>query len=384
MTSHPWRWLRLALLTSLGLLVATLPPLAQADRVVPIPLAVPAGGPHFLYVDDGDAQQDGIDGYQMTRQGLVLTPGSPYPTSGYGGSGAFGINVIALSTAYGACLYHSDAQPGGLSGQVESFTVNRTTGVLTEVSIIRLPGTYTMAGDIHAAADGHEVYVATFPVLLGHYSLDVLTVAPGCALKLATSVLPAHGYYTLALVGRDGLLGVATEYDRLDLYRISHGTQLTLVSSTPSQVLLPMGAAVGQVGGKTDTFNGIGTTGTSEVEAHTVSGQGVLGDVPGSPAVDSQGTWGAWVWFDPLHQQVLESESGSNTLGFYGAKGGALTLLGRAPVVGGGPELMIQLGRLLFVENGWLDVCLLRLGAATCHLAGTLPGGAAGWGLGVL
>jgi hypothetical protein len=397
MSTQPWRWLRPPLLASIGLLLLALPPLAQAapasshrlpahsGMVAHLPLAVPAGGPHFLYLDDGDPLHDGIVGYQITRHGLVLTPGSPYRTGGTNLSDAFGINVIATSTSSGACLFHSDGQSGGLSGQVESFRVNRITGALAEGSIVPLPYTYTTAGDIHVSADGRDVYVAIYPVLLGGYTLDVLTIDTGCSLALATTLLPANGYFSIALVGSAGLLWVGTEYDKLDMYRITNGTQLTLVPSTPSQVVFPLGAAVGQMGSQTYTFNSGGVTnGPGESEAHTVNGQGLLGNVPGSPAVDSNGHWGGWVWFDPLHQQVIESESGGTSLTIYGAKGGALALLGRALVVGGGPEPMVQLGTLLFVDNGAVNTRLLSFGAATCRLAATLPNRAAGLGIGVV
>jgi hypothetical protein len=53
-------------------------------------------------------------------------------------------------------------------------------------------------------------------------------------------------------------------------------------------------------------------------------GQGQLGPVPGSPAVDAKGISGTNVLFDPLHQQALEGEPNTNTLGIYGTKGGPL------------------------------------------------------------
>jgi hypothetical protein len=175
---------------------------------------------------------------------------------------------------------------------------------------------------------------------------------------------PAGSYYTITLVGHDGLLGVNTTGNTLDLYRISNGTQLTLVSSTPSQVHGPLSAASGQVGQQTLVFNGINATrGSSEAEAHTVDEQGTLGDVPGSPAVDGNATGGAWVWFDPAHQQVIESEQYSGTLGIYGAQGGALALLSQAPVMGNGPGPMTQLGSVLFVDSSGVNACALQQGA---------------------
>jgi hypothetical protein len=121
------------------------------------------------------------------------------------------------------------------------------------------------------------------------------------------------------------------------------------------------------------------------VEAHTVSGQGQLGNVPGSPAVDNSGVGGFWVWFDPVHEQVIASESNSNSLGLFGAKGGAFTVLGHTAVAGGTyPGPMAQLGAVLFVATGTVDACALGRGTATCMLAVVLPGASARTGIGVL
>jgi hypothetical protein len=335
MSIHLWRRLHLSVIANMLLLLALTPlpalarsatrspslPRARSGWVAVIPRAVPMGTAHFLYVDDGNPVQDGIMGYRITRAGLAITPGSPYLTGGLGGGDGFGINVIATSTAYGACLYHSDAGDNGLSGQVESFMVNRTTGALTKVSIVPLPYTYTTAGDTQVSADGRYVYVATYPVLLGGFSLDILTVGSGCTLQLANTILPVNSYFSIALVGRDGLLGAGAT--TLDMYCITNGAQLILLTSTPSQIVPPMGAASAQEKGRTCIFNGGGLTyNPSELEAHTVNGQGMLGNVPGSPAVDVQAKAGAVVWFDPLHRQVIESEGNDNILSIFEMKGG--------------------------------------------------------------
>jgi hypothetical protein len=127
--------------------------------------------------------------------------------------------------------------------QVESFRVDPRTGALTEVSILVLPGSGTVGGDVHVAADGQEVYVTTTPLLFGEFTLAVLTVGSGCRLTLANS--QKASYYAIALVGNAGLFAVDTFDNLLDLYHIRHGTQLTLISSTTSQVLYPLGAASG-------------------------------------------------------------------------------------------------------------------------------------------
>jgi hypothetical protein len=356
-------------------------PSGRLSRLWP---GLPHTGSHFLYVDDGGPTSNRISGYQITRQGLVPTPGSPYPTGGdTDGFMANGFNQIATSAINGSCLFHTEDQFGTLQGQVESFSVNPATGALTEVSIIKLPGWSAPGGDVHVSADGKYVYVAQWAQLGGAYYLNALTVGSGCALTLVTHILSAGSFFSIALVGRDGLLGVDTYGGKLDMYRISNGTQLTLASSTPSQIALPLGAAAGRVRRQTDVFSSGGLTiSASEAEAHTVNGQGLLGDVPGSPATDSSGIGGEWVWFDPVHQQVIVSEEYSNTPGIFGAKGGALTFLSQAPVVGTGPGPATQLGTVLFVDSSGVNACILAVGSAVCFQA--LYQQSLGLGIGVL
>jgi hypothetical protein len=348
---------------------------AYASWVARIAPALPPAGPHFLYIDDGGVFQSSLSGYRLTATaGLVPTPGSPYPTDGKEGFNPIGLNYIATSAAHGPCLFHTEQQITGTLGQVGSFRVDPTTGVLTEVSILALPGAHSPAGDVQVAADGREVYAAQWPSLAGHFYLDALTMGAGCTLTLATHFLAPGSVYSIALVGQDGLLAVDDDGARLDMYHITNGTELTLVSSTPSQVIGPLGAASGQVGGQAYIFNGIGSAyHASEGEAHTVDGQGQLAPVPGSPAADHAGQGGPWVWFDPLHQQVIQSEAFSGALVIFGAKGDTFTLLSHtAPVLEGtGP--MAQLGSVLFVGNYAINACMLAAGAATCYLALQLP-----------
>jgi hypothetical protein len=260
-------WWHVVLLGGIVLL-AVRPLLARAasPRVVPsdawsarLGAALPATGPHFLYLDDGYPRNNRLSGYRITTAGLVPTPGSPYPTGGDEAGGVVvGLNQIATSAANGPCLFHTEDQPNQSMGQAESFQINPTTGALTEVSIVPLPGRHVQAGDVQVAADGRDIYVALYPVLVGAFYLDALTVGAGCRLSLASSMIPAGSDFSIALVGKDGLLAVDTYGNTLDLYRISQGTQLKLLSSTPSQIVQPLNAAVGQVNGQSYTFNGGG------------------------------------------------------------------------------------------------------------------------------
>jgi len=150
---------------------------AHAGWGTDLSLAVPTTSPHFLYVDDGGLTQNSLSGYQITRQGLVPTPGSPYPTGGHAGRANSITNDIATTTANGWCLFHTELQPGRYNaGQAESFTVDPVTGALAEVSMLIVGTGSSFPTDIHASADGTQVYVT----LWGPPSfLDVLTVGSG-------------------------------------------------------------------------------------------------------------------------------------------------------------------------------------------------------------
>jgi hypothetical protein len=401
MVPLPRHWLRCCLLGSSVLLLAVLPPLsvgtaaAQARGNSPIPgqgtqvaLAVPAAPPHFLYEDEGGVLPfaNSIAGYQVTRHGLVPTPGSPYPTNGgyvsYGET--YGANYIASSGANGPCLFLSEQQTDKVRGQVESFAVNATTGALTAGSSVPLPAPaaeHAIAGDIHASADGRDVYVTVTPQISGAAYLDVLAVGRGCALTLANVTAVQQYYYWIGLVGTDGLMAVEGGTNQIDLYRITHGIQLSLISSTPSQGNEPLGAASGTLGGQTYVFTSLDFS-PGETEAYAVSPQGHLTPVPGSPATAPASAGSGAVWFDPLHGQLVQSETVSNTLSIYGRKNGQYAYLSHAALaLGTAPGPMAQLGVVLFVvSDGSINACLLRSGAATCVPA-TRGGGGIGIGV---
>jgi|GEM_PF-493741 polyvinyl alcohol dehydrogenase (cytochrome) len=340
-------------------------------QVTRLHLNVPGTGTHFLYVDNGLSPNNKISGYQITSNGLVPTPGSPYSTGGLQGVAAFGANQIATSTVNGPCVFHTDAT----SGLVESFAVNSSTGALTEVSIITVgDGSTYFPGDIHVSADGKYLYLAAW----GTPSyLDVLTIGSGCSLTLASSLaVPNKLYFSIALVSSSQLMAIDNQNGRIDIYSISGGTTLKLLSSNPSQLTSPDGAGAAIIGTRTYIFNGIGTSGTGGVEVHTINAQGALGSVPGSPQMDPSSYDGAHVFFDRSHDQVIASEQYSNTLGIYGARGHAFAFLGQGalPAGRGIPTAMTELGSTLYVVTifGSVDACTVGSGSLSCSLAATL------------
>jgi len=337
---------------------------------------------HFLYADDG-LDPNSISGYVINANcTLTPTPGSPYPTGGGQDVAALGANQIATSMANGPCVFHTDA----FSGQVESFAA-AATGALTEVSSI-LVGDHstTFPGDIHVSADGHEVYLAVW----GPPSyLDVLTVGSGCTLSLASTLENASAaYYAIALVNSGQLMAVDTQNSKIDIYKITNGTQLSLLTSTASQLASPDGAAAAVIGARSYVLNGMATAGPGEAEAHTINAQGVLGAVPGSPQTDPNSIDSASVFYDASHHQLIAGEMFSGSLGIYGAKAGAFAFLNQVVLPGRtGPTAMSELGSELYVlsTTGFVvDACVVASGSLTCALAAKLPFGGVPKGIGVL
>jgi hypothetical protein len=395
----PLRFLRMALAGSALILMTTAPSsIATASLARPtrslttaahagkastgtravghVHLNVPSQGTHFLYVDNG-LGPDSISGFQITSSGLTPTPGSPYPTGGSEYLYGFGQNQIAVSSANGPCLFHTD-----LSGQVESFTINASTGALTQVTSFLIGGSRTSLwpGDIHISANGLYAYVA----LWGPPSYIVaFTIGSGCTLNYASNTKNANAaFLSLTLVGNNGLMAVDAQNSQLDIYGITNGTQLKLVTTTPSQLYHPAGAATTGVPPATmQVF-----TAGDGVQAYTVSLQGALTAEGGSPAEDPCWCTTYNMFYDPSYNQLTASEQGS--LGIYSLSGSAITFQSQVPLASGddAPSAMTELDSDLYVLNSLsntVDVCTLAAGSATCSLAATLPNGGYPQGIGV-
>lgn len=334
---------------------------------------VPTTGNHFLYVDDA-SDPNSITGFQITPNGLTLV--GTFSTGGSGGQ--YAINQIATTPANASnppCVFHNDS----ISGQVESFTVDPATGVLTEVSIITVGSS---PNEIRASADGRYVYVTVMGVEGPPSFLDVLAVNSGCSLTLVNSMVDMYANYeSIALLGSSQLVAADTANTRIDIYQITNGTQLTLLNSNPSQLFSLSETATGQIGPIHYVFG----AGNGSIEAHTVSPHGVLGPVPGSPQ-----SVAGYLLFDAGHQQLITSENAKNgkpVVIALGSMNGSFALLGSAPLPNmpsGGP--MAELGSELFVAAGqagvgYIDACTVMRGAFQCSFAGKFSGWTAGIGV---
>jgi hypothetical protein len=344
---------------------------------------------HFLYVNNGNAFNNSVSGFVINADcSLTPTPGSPYPTGGNEFSAGWGQNQIATSVANGPCVFSTDSNTSGGSGpgQVVSWSV-ASTGALTKVSAITIP---PAGSDVKVSPDGKYLYAVSWNTPA---AISTMTIGSGCTLTLAqTYTATTARYYAITLVADKGLVAPDYNNDQIDVYSITNGTQLMLVSTSPSQVPYPGGAAtvlrspIGPV-----VLDG--SNGASEVEAHTINKQGTLGSVPGSPASDPNATVAANILFDAPLRQVTATEqfNGSqfaNSMGIFGAKSGQLALLSHVSLPGSDfPTAQAALGTELYITNelgASVEACVMGKGTATCSLAATLTSGGITQGIGVL
>jgi len=372
------------LLASIAIAIVTATPMIPAtiasaspgpDKAVHLHRNATCGSGHFLYADQG-TRPNAVDEYRINSDCTLTAIGS-IPTTGKQEASFYGANDIATSVANGPCVYHTDS-----SGQLDSFQV-AADGTLTLVSAIKVANNSdSYAGDVHVSADGKYVYVADPPVLdIGSSLIVSLTVGSGCVLTLAGHVASGiqETYSAIALLDTKGLVAVDNMHSVIDVYQITNGTKLSLVSSTPSQLSRPNGITATMTGPLGPmVFNGSIFSGGA-VEAHTINGQGVLGSVPGSPAMDPNPSGnGAYVIYDAARRQVIESEVQSNTLGVYGAQNHQLAFLSQAAVPGSDePTALAILGSELYVNEvmgGPIVSCAIGIGTLTnCQIAATLP-----------
>jgi len=341
---------------------------------------------HFLYVNDGSVPNV-INGYVINADcSLTPTPGSPYATGSDEATAAWSENQLATSMANGPCVYSTDSGGNGGVGQVVSWSV-ASDGALTKVSAVQIAnGSSSFAGDVHVSADGKFVYAPTWGP---SSTLDVLAVGSGCTLTLASTLTASNALYrAIALLGNVGLMALDAANEKIDIYRITGGTKLALVSSTPTQITSGADGAAAILKSPIGPLVFNGSYAVDQTEVHTVSKKGVLGNVPGSPASDPSGSESANVFFDASHGQLIATEQFSNAMGIYGKKGSAYGLLGHVAMSGSDfPTAQSELGSELYVTNelgASVEACALGVGTGTCSVATSLSNFGIAQGIGVL
>lgn len=387
--SHP-------LLTSMALLAG---PDSRQPRIDPTPFKVCCKG-GYIYVEDG-TNPDSIDGYQIAstpnaighyQSGdntssllkLKRLPGSPYKTNALNGSGSdVGSQRLAIAgtdKAHGNCLLLLDSNNLKPPGFVDSFSINKNGSLSSEVSHLQVAGGGDPT-DIHIAGD--TAYVTSPGSDLESYGIGA-----GCTLTFLAMTATSQFYTNFALVGSTELVAPDVKTSAIGVYTLGPGGTITLLASISGQLSSPDGAAVQTVKTKSGVDNNIFTGENNNSTATVQAGQlntmsGAVSFLKGSPANDPSGVQGIALAFDSKDSLLIEAETLSASLGVYQVKPGApgsvgsIILLERTllAVSSDKPQLMAQLGNILFVDGGAkgdIEACLLRGSVSGCSSVATL------------
>ena len=318
-------------------------------------------GTHYVYVNNGSSSNS-VSGYKLASGGLTPLPGSPYATGGVGGGSGYGGNQIAISPDH-KCVFASDDG----SGTFNSFKIH-SNGSLTLVTHATVEGSNVQA--IAVSPLGGVVFVNAF-VSYSSAPLDSFSIGSGCAITEVQHSDTGSAAGGLA-VSKDGTLLFASSYvgGFINAYSIS-GTSFTLLKSNPANPGAPGGLVVA---GKHLYSGNAGSN--SETGAYTINTNGTLTSLPGSPAIDSQGSNSAQVWFDHADKQLICSEQNSSSFGLFHVSGGTYSFLAHVNGTGTTPTAMAQVNHILIVTNdsgGSISVYKVAPGSMTYKTTISLP-----------
>ncbi len=293
-------------------------------------------GTHYVYVNNG-SYPNSVSGFKLTSSGLTPLPGSPYATGGTGGGSGYGGNQIAITPDH-KCLFASDDG----SGTFNSFMIN-SDGSLTLVTHATIEGSNVQA--IAVSPLGGVVFVDAF-VSYSSAPLDSFIISSGCVISEAQHADTGSAAGGLAF-SKDGKYLFASSYTGgfINAYTVT-GPYFNLAKSNPANPSSPGGLAVG---GK-HLYSG-NAGGTSETGAYHINSDGSLTSLHGSPAIDSQGSNSAQVWFDSLDKQLICSEQQSSSFGIFHVSSGSYSFVAHVNGTGSMPTAMTQIGHTLIVTN---------------------------------
>ncbi len=217
--------------------------------------------------------------------------------------------------------------------------------------------------------------------------LDSFSIGSGCAITEAQHSDIGDGIMGSIAVSPDGTELFASSYQGgltggfIDTFSIS-GTSFTLQQMKPANPSLPGGLAVHG----TTLFSGCAHI--PETGAYTYHSNGKLTALPGSPAADPQGSDSAQLWYDSIDNQLISSETTTNSFGLYAVKNRTFTFVAHIAGTGNTPLAMTQIGHTLMVTNyndGSISAYQVQPGKLTFKatvplpIYGTRPNGIAGF-----
>lgn len=150
----------------------------------------------------------------------------------------FGYNTLAVTPAnkvHGPCLVHSD----GSQPQVESFTIDPTTGTLALASTMSALSAdpSALAKDIRIASNGNLVYVSVTPGTGTPGNLSSLALGAGCMLKLDQQLqVPTQTYNSILLISASRLVAINLSRHGIDTYALTPTGGITFVNSVSGQL----------------------------------------------------------------------------------------------------------------------------------------------------
>ena len=382
----PRRFFRPMLMGVIALLLATmLSPLGGT-----VVAAASNATVHYIYADDGLCP-DTISGFQITGSKLIPTPGSPYSAgkTSCTETAVFGYNALAATptnAVHGPCLVHSD----GDQPQVESFTIDPATGALALVNTVALSNDPSaQAKDIRIASSGNLVYVTVIPGS-AKGNLSSLALGAGCTLKIDQQfAVPTQIYDAILLISPSRLVAIALSQRGIDTYALTPSGGITFVNSVAGQLAGTDGVAdqtfTPQKGQRTTILYtgkfqlGIQPGSTAQAGQYT-PGTGAFSPLPTSPLTDEGGFSLDYLLFNTANHYLIGTESFSESLGVWKAKGSGFSFFGhvRLPEVASEPTAMAQLGSQLFVVAPSVifhcTITSVAPGVENCAVAANLNG----------
>ena len=352
---------------------------------------------HYIYADDGLCP-DSIDGYQITGGKLVPTPGMPYSAGKTSRTQlmVFGYNTLAVTPAnsvHGPCLVHSD----GSQAQVESFTIDPATGVLTLASTVSAlsKDPSSLAKDVRISSNGNLVYVSITPGGGPTGNLSSLSLGTGCMLKLDQQFpVPTQSYDSLLLVSASRMVAINLSRHGIDTYALTPTGGITFVNSVSGRLSGTDGVADQTFTTKAGKQVTILYTGQFRLSikpgSNAQAGQytpstGAFSSLASSPQKDLGGISLDYLLFNTANHYLIGTESFSGSLGVWSAANFTFKFFGHVRLPSGvsEPTTMAQIGTQLFVIGGnsvivRCTITAVAPGVTNCAIAANLSGNGGG------
>ena len=370
-------------------MLAGLVGLGAAGALPSVAAAAPRHHAGYVYVDDNTTGVNTIAGFRQRADGtLVPLPGSPFLAGGAGtGSGLASQGAIQVSSDR-----HYVLAVDARSNQISILRIRRHGG-------LRLVDVASSGGVTPVSVTEHDglVYVANAGA--GGSSYAGFTLSPSGHLSpLAGSrfALPDSAQPGDVLFNSTGthLVGSRVGTSQIDSFRVGRYGRLIPAPGSPftAQGAGPFGSEFRPTD-PTQLFvsNAHDGPGKGTVSAFNVARDGTLTPVASSPFADLQ-TAPCWVEISHDGRFLFTVNTAADTISRYAiAPGGALTLLGSTPVVGGSGTGSVDArlsrdGRTLYVNESRIAALgefAVSGGQLTPLGAAALPAGATAAGVAV-